>query len=255
MYTGAIIGAIIGGIFGFVGFLVSKKLVKDKKKVQTITLILIAGVSGGIMPLINSPSVQKKIMPLISDDYAFQLDFQNNVLSHISNSQYQLEIEDMSMETTQRLTQKGLARLTDEQVKKWNESRLMLANKSLPLCSALWDGDFSNVDYVEIMRGLDEKQLADWVEISAAALEAELAESIVSSPNNDQLQTAMQRFNESFSEKDKQRAQLTFAKGLGASKDDGCWLMKSIMSYANEDQTHGLQVSRWLASMASQSVK
>lgn len=255
MYIGAIIGAIIGGALGLLGFFISNKIVKDKKKAQTIFIIIFAGVMGGLMPLLNSPQFQMKIMPFLSKDHALQIELHKKVIAHVNNPEYRAESEDMSLKTAQQFTQKGLARLSNDQLVIWNAARLNMANKSPALCSALWDGDFSNVNFTEVMRSLEEHELEDWIKVSAASLEAELAETSPNPPDNELLQATIESFNNNLSEDDKQRAQLTFAKGAGANKDDGCWLMRSIMTYAEENQSDGIQISRWLATISAQSAK
>lgn len=256
MFAGALIGTVVGGVCGLIGYLLAKKIFKDQKKAQTVSIIIMAGLMGGLMPFANNPNVQSKILSYISKDHAYERELNQKLLNYVKNTDYQNEANDLPATQLQQLVQKGLARLSDEDLIIWNQTRFIMANNSKPLCSALWNGNYQGINFVEILRTLNANQLELWLQVSATSLEAELGESSSNPPDENKLKVAISNFNASLNESETKKAQLVFAQGLSANPAEACWLMQSLMKYADENSKEdGIHISRWFAMAAAQTIK
>src|SRR5690606_16351262 len=127
--------------------------------------------------------------------------------------------------------------LTDEQLMIWNQTRFTMTKHSKELCSALWNGNYQNVQFIEILRKLNPDELDLWLKVSANALEAELAENTPKPPDQESLQRAMAAFTATLSPEEASKAQLIFAQGVKAVADEACWLIKSLMQFAHEQSS------------------
>lgn len=128
-----------------------------------------------------------------------------------------------------RLSHLGLKRLPSQDLVRWNELKLAMADRSESVCAGFWTGKIDQEQVSQVLNELPQQEMEDWMGLSskAASLEAE-GKPAPSLPADAATRGFMQVRN-GLQEPQRTRFQTAAAAGIKLADPEACWTMKTLM--------------------------
>lgn len=144
--------------------------------------------------------------------------------------------KEMSARTVSLKTQDGYHRLKKEELYRWNQLRLKMAEANLKLCSSLWLGGVENEDMYSSFKGFYPGDLNDWARLSAKAFEAGWKLEASKAYPETEMQKILFDISLTLNKKEKARFFEALRQVDRVNPREACWMLKKTLKWIEENR-------------------
>ncbi len=249
-----VLGALAGGLAGaIIGFSISKAKNKVFKNIGvilgTVTFIILNNVG-------QLPQVRAAIMSQFDEHYLVKVELAKRLqgvmeIPEIKAKYEELQDPDKIKEYSRNLVHRGLKRLSPQDLRLWNKTRIELADISAEVCSGLWSGKITESMLFDAMAKLPKESFDNWIEISSNAAKLEVADG--ANPqliDRSSFKDGIDLIAKDLDDGGKTRMQRVLSLGIKAEAQDACWMMNLLMNIPSKmDQKRATDFLRFMASL------